>query len=715
MTTWPAWFPGLPLKSQHLLGLEDYLLSRAKLEAPDTGLESFDWISSLKSESSEIGWQLSVLSATGLTNAGQPVKVTPSDRLTRTLPETKYGPIDIYVAVNEGSNAVEPSSKLSLEVATVTEGEASKNRSNWLHLGCYQVDTSGARRLLKRPRVRCLAACQPLDDRWASWVAPFKATLALTVEQLEKQLDHLGWQGAAAMGELARISFEWPYVPISVLVNRLHYVRWLIKRRHHHARRLSDAPFPSKNTNLDDVDSEDLPGALAALLDVEFQMNSDVMQELLWPIYHHAPLAELQEWSGRILKSRDRGTREEVEQTLSKSRASKDDWTLAVALLSIYLLYGRSQEAVPETIRSYAPGGDDLARSIVTTLRRLLRDAEKAPAGPAVLFHLAQVVGSDRSIQLASPRELNAYLDLVNGRPPKDRVSGEVGRFATLRSSASVETTSQIEPVAIFPPSAPVGPGEELRVVILGPDGSGKRSLVQQWLEFTQSSTEPRVSTRVRFAARPLRGDGRDVVRIDGTVVGGTASCRLAVHVARESALDKESQSLAEIEGANLLVLALHPRVLDRPQPPTRYIEAMADAIRRLSARGKPSMVALCFTKADEYGSFDPGSIRILMNASDFGALDRVRDGSGREWQRFVEAISDTERHSLNHHRTRNLVMKQTEFLWREALKLGQATAVNGYFLAADPVDDFYRPWSRRGFLQLFADFFDRVGLTAQQ
>ena len=53
MTTWPAWFPGLPLKSQHLLGLEDYLLTRAKLEAPDTGLESFDWVSNLEFKSSE--------------------------------------------------------------------------------------------------------------------------------------------------------------------------------------------------------------------------------------------------------------------------------------------------------------------------------------------------------------------------------------------------------------------------------------------------------------------------------------------------------------------------------------------------------------------------------------------------------------------------------------------------------------------------------------
>jgi hypothetical protein len=228
MKSWPAWRPGMELKAEHLLGLEDFLLARSNLlEERAHGLDFFDRESSLAVRTDGETTQVEATTLRGVTPGGHPVMLDPEERILAALPEGEPGTPPVFDASIELNHPDFPG-KLALLLAPASEGGAPPEaKSRRLDLGRFRLDPGGALQLVRRPPVRRLEAIRPMDEAWQSWVRPFASRL----EALLKELEHEGMSDKLPMFTLAveahRLAFEWPSLSVPALVRRLHLMSWL--------------------------------------------------------------------------------------------------------------------------------------------------------------------------------------------------------------------------------------------------------------------------------------------------------------------------------------------------------------------------------------------------------------------------------------------------------------------------------------------------------
>src|SRR5947209_4811692 len=102
---WPSWHPDQELKADHLLGLEDYLLTRVLMvDEGAWGIDSFeDYKQSLKVEESASGLTIKARLLRGVTTRGEHVWLWSEDEWLETNLETTASgdfELDLWVVVN---------------------------------------------------------------------------------------------------------------------------------------------------------------------------------------------------------------------------------------------------------------------------------------------------------------------------------------------------------------------------------------------------------------------------------------------------------------------------------------------------------------------------------------------------------------------------------------------------------------------------------------
>jgi hypothetical protein len=138
-------------------------------------------------------------------------------------------------------------------------------------------------------------------------------------------------------------------------------------------------------------------------------------------------------------------------------------------------------------------------------------------------------------------------------------------------------------------------------------------------------------------------------------------------------------------------------------------------------------MVAVAYTKADEFGTMDPDLTRLfpenVQGALSTGRIDKSLQQVSQETravngpvQRGKQKVGGAvfsgpgrveKKTDKPWDATRQKVVANTEGLWLEIQKAGKVPGfINGYFLAADPLEPYLERWSARGFHTLFGDFF---------
>ncbi|MBK7674246.1 MAG: hypothetical protein IPJ27_05470 [Candidatus Accumulibacter sp.] len=156
---WPSWHPRQELKADQLLGLEDYLLARAKLIDEEAyGVDHFNWRAGLAIEKSEGEEGLYRVSVSGLlrgvTPAGDLVEVrgeTQLSGLTPTLNLQRRDDLDLWIEVNPRRVAEEDGPP---KFVLHAEWQAAENREggsesltlqkggHWLYLGRYHPSST---------------------------------------------------------------------------------------------------------------------------------------------------------------------------------------------------------------------------------------------------------------------------------------------------------------------------------------------------------------------------------------------------------------------------------------------------------------------------------------------------------------------------------------------------------------------------------------------
>jgi hypothetical protein len=150
---------------------------------------------------------------------------------------------------------------------------------------------------------------------------------------------------------------------------------------------------------------------------------------------------------------------------------------------------------------------------------------------------------------------------------------------------------------------------------------------------------------------------------------------------------------------------------VDPKERPVDLLAALA-ATAKGARRANPSiMLAVVYSKSDEYGSMDATSLRVFEKNRQLAEADRLcrTDASGviGVWESFVDSVAPRATGD-KWAETRRVVLNQTRELWTSLVcdTPGYRPFINGYFVCADPADQHLQPLADRSLLQLFGDFY---------
>src|ERR1017187_7299425 len=174
LIAWPSWHPDQELKAEHLIALEDYVLTRvALLDEGAYGVESFDdWSRSIKLEETTVGLTIKVFGPLrGITPAGQHVWLWSDSEWLETIVETTgdSGSVefDLWIVVNSRTSG---STKLPLRAAAVQNPKQadpifSVDTPGELYVGRYRMNTGDANpEIVHRPMPRRLCGFGTVGD-----------------------------------------------------------------------------------------------------------------------------------------------------------------------------------------------------------------------------------------------------------------------------------------------------------------------------------------------------------------------------------------------------------------------------------------------------------------------------------------------------------------------------------------------------------------------
>jgi energy-coupling factor transporter ATP-binding protein EcfA2 len=313
--------------------------------------------------------------------------------------------------------------------------------------------------------------------------------------------------------------------------------------------------------------------------------------------------------------------------------------------------------------------------------------------------------------------------------------------------------------------------------VMIGPSGSGKTTLVRQLVKANQQAVELGVGLQIMYGPSdeghlrvleqapppgtqhmlqlqgvlspleahghqpaPATGQSNEAARpilnifdskggsmfVDPPPLGG-ASEATAVEQAKLLEDMSEGEKLYHVTAqADLLVLCIPPESLIQ----SAYTAALgrgaldiyfSNFVARVSQGNKNAMLAIAYTKCDEYGVQLSPKRRIIEEEAVQSALDMYRDAEvprNAAWQIFLKAAS--RRGAGGESKLVNSLLTSTEALWKTTVRNSRHRFLNGYLVSADPALNYLgngsstvsRDWESLGLLQIFADLFAHLKAT---
>jgi hypothetical protein len=729
MKAWPNWTPGQELRAEHLFALEDYLLTRASfVDEAASGLDSYD-VQSTRVEPDDRGKVLIAGPVRGVTAGGQPVVTT--EPLTAPIPHDAQV-VDVVFAVN----AAAPAPKVSLRVSLPEGDQVPDIGTGELYAGRYAV-RDGVCELLRRAKVRRLYALQPHDAAWERWTAPLTEKLSALIEELEAESGNDA-RRALLLTELLRLQYLAPSTPLPVLARGLRMIAWL--RAGRRRKGVSPHAFNQLQWTFAEADGEDIPVQLSRMLDDELiarRSLEEIFEQLLWPVYLHVPTADFREWIDllRRVAAPSADLPADVLQDLSAALQTRlelgpvDEWTRAVALTTMAVLSRYAGISLADDLRngySGLHGGGREVQELSDCLSRLYEgSAQAAPAGPLAFSLIMQAVTLLPEASAGASERVRTYAAFFEREERFGREDDRVAEHVRRRSRRSTE------PKFIAPgPSSSSrtflpGLGSRktrptaLSCVVVGLAGVGKTTMLRSYLQALEDPNAPRTSVHPYFnpARRPsVDPNAHEILEGEISLSGG--ACRLALVDVNGRGLSPGAAKVADeggeiatfVQNADLLVLAIDALTVDQKEPPIEVMRTLTDLALLASRARREVMVAIVYTKADEYGALSGERPRLISTAAQMATLDSFQKADNAQvhdrWRRFLTSIGTDDDAA----ETRRTVVDKTRYLWESLVRTEPAPRfVNGYFIAADPADGQLIPWSRRGLLQLFADFYAAV------
>jgi len=287
---WPLWQSGRELGAEHLLGLEDFLLSRHHFEGSDWGVEKMA-LNSVQIIVDEKDVRVNKIHVTvneisGLTPSGRPVIVDPDHPIKQQTLDFKLSSKDSLNVVlrfndrldkantspvgTKDSRTLPLDSKISIHAeldSTLQHRQSLQTKANSLFLGTYAYernDKGGETRLIHKPRVRSLGVLENFLGRkeWKEWTQSLVTELAALLAQHSR----LNTTAAAHLSsqQLLLALYRWKQLSVVEWTQLADILRWAAQLQPQDWQ--SHAYDNTESTNTDDWQGDDLPKNIIALL-----------------------------------------------------------------------------------------------------------------------------------------------------------------------------------------------------------------------------------------------------------------------------------------------------------------------------------------------------------------------------------------------------------------------------------------------------------------
>jgi hypothetical protein len=271
---------------------------------------------------------------------------------------------------------------------------------------------------------------------------------------------------------------------------------------------------------------------------------------------------------------------------------------------------------------------------------------------------------------------------------------------------------------------------ETIKICLVGPASAGKSALAVQFLNALGDGSAPRLAVKLLFNPSEDVASDESILVHHGSLELKGKQFRIELVDAKGSLLSARPPApdtditdwpplYQATYDADLLILTLDPHLLDQRVPPKEVMTYLLSHVKLALTDNPEAMVAIVYSKADEYGIVDPQELRIISERKHLNALERLQSADaadvGRYWEAFVTAVTGPADEANKWAELRRTLLEETRLLWEGTAYQLQHRFINGYFVAAEPLDERYRPWTRRGVFQLFSDFFDHVQDTRAQ
>jgi hypothetical protein len=809
---WPPWHPDQELRAQHLLGLEDYLLSRAALaDGLAHGVERFDWRRGIALIDREGTLTISLSGLVGVTPAQEPVWIgaEPLETVVSLALSDRQRPIafDVWVDINPRRPGAapapgEPSSqqerpiagpdpaKLVLAGALVVNEDTTPEiepgtRPHSLYVGRYRWDADAAtHELVHPPLVRRLGSLAPHDAIWHAWIEPLADRIDAWLEYSEQRASAGGARAMALASEAMRLAIEWPVLPVPALGHRLGLIARLSDGASHaaphgiphsasHGAPHGGAPASSPSNaraeavalvqTFEPTTGPQLPQALAALLPEPPAIEAPAVVAsvsglpgslaqlldalaLIGDVHYHAPAKALRAWAEELARARAqqdaKSLIEQVQPLLQERlRASYGAWSRAVMLVTSASLETAAGDAFPRRfIEPLLNGGGSLASTAAESLSRLYRaDAQEKRAGPMAFYWLARAAEPAFSASVLGDELRKYFRALMDGASSGrsaagglkgDRVlayvtsranDGGAARSSSVAGKRPPERGVLWQRNAMSPRQRAARPAE-VRIVVVGPSNAGKTELLRK---LCREAGATGAGAAARIQLPPDVGAPRDdgLVVIEGSLDLATQRVPLSVievpgplldsagPSAGGAASDAESAFQRAMRQATCVIVALDPLHALGLAPASQTLDVLRAGVERALRTTPGVVVAMAYTKADEYGVIAPQALRVIAGTQ-ADHLNRYVSGTRDAWDKFAAGGGQAVGEAMIGAResewtqTRARLLERTRTLWDAFLQLGEPPPLlNAYFVAAASQDPLRATRSDCGLMQLVADY----------
>jgi len=303
------------------------------------------------------------------------------------------------------------------------------------------------------------------------------------------------------------------------------------------------------------------------------------------------------------------------------------------------------------------------------------------------------------------------------------------------------------------------------RIVVIGPTGSGKSCLYASILELSRSRKKDLIGyidhievphlydksslslpqgtqgntvtigdpiAHFRKLLQQRRGNKEDFTPLNGSykkdgvlydfdLIDTKGGLIAQKNPAKSDPVDKWPPIFQLTLNCDLLILVLPPEYFANLRNPAKKDKALeikdifGAHVRRMINQNPNGMVALVYSKCDEYGVHFQGPRRVIFDKKTAELYEKVRRDTKANnvvmadaWDLFNRDLRNQQAYMKNDPSTslRHELIQETSDLWTQVLNSPNEININGYFVAANPAEKHQNiDLIQRGFAQVFIDF----------